>query len=95
MHPAIQTLRNALAYAYFKTDDIKDETLDLVDKIGIDLDVANADYEPGPDVVEAVDTLEQTLNETDSATEDTNAALAEAKGDAVEDEEEEQQGTAK
>lgn len=83
MHKAIETLRNSLAYAHFTDGDVHDGVMYLVDKLGHDLDEVN--YEPGPDVENAVVELEQTLDQTDTATEDTDAAIADAKDEPVVD----------
>lgn len=73
MHPVIQTLKNALAYAKFADDDVRDATLELVDQIGTDL---APEYEQGSTVDDAVNVLEEALNNTDSVSEDTDAAIA-------------------
>lgn len=87
MHPAMQTLRNALAYAKFSDGDLRDATLEVVDQIGVELQ--EEDYELGPQAEGAVAELETCLNNIDSSSEATDEAIRTAASEAGEEDEEE------
>lgn len=92
MHPALNTLRNALAYARFGDDDVRDATLNLVDELGTDL---QPEYEPGTTVEEAVTELEGAMASADVSMEDIDAAIKKAKEEpTTEDDEPPTEGSA-
>jgi hypothetical protein len=85
MHPAIQTLRNALGYAKFKNDEIRDSTLNLVTTIGHELQTE--EYEPGAAVESAQNQLEDALNNADNASEAVDIAIENAVAGAIDTDE--------
>lgn len=76
MHPAIQTLKNALGYAKFADPDLKEAVDGLVDQVGSELE--DESYEQGSGVELAMREVEDVLNRTDSSIEDTDEAIRNA-----------------
>lgn len=85
MHPVMAAIKNALGYAKFTNEDVKDATIELVEQAGVDLQ--GDDYEPGTTVEQAMTTLNEALDSTDLVTEETNAAIKNADASDLTDEE--------
>lgn len=88
MHQALAALKNVLGYAKFADPDIKDAADTLCEQLGSELE--SEEYEMGSGVEVSLRELEDVLNRTDSASEDTEEAIRTASADDVVDEDEEQ-----
>lgn len=65
MHPAMKTIKSALAYAKFESPDIKESAIKLIETCGTDLDVPNLDWEQSNQVDRAIKEVEDSISEYD------------------------------